>query len=181
MLDLINAYRRRNQTPTHDLLDRVSLNLRAGLFDIDINLHLNNANYLKFMDRGRFEHAVVTGLFKQMLTSRCRLVVANTEVSYVRELLPYQPFWLRTRLLGWDEKYCYYDQRFEVNHRLHTHALVRCVALHEKNIITPQAFQDMTGFRRHSPALPEYIDSWKTMLRDKKRYSQSQQDDYQQP
>lgn len=181
MLDLINALRRRNQTPTHDLLDRVSLNLRAGLLDIDLNWHLNNANYLKFMDRGRLEHAVVTGLLKQMLGARCRLVVANTEISYVRELLPYQPFWLRTRLLGWDEKYSYYDQRFEVNNRLHTHALVRCVALHEQNIITPQAFQDMTGFKRRSPALPEYIDSWKTMLRDKKRYSQFQQDDYPQP
>lgn len=172
MFALINALRRRNQPPTHELFDRSSIQARAGIFDIDLNWHMNNASYLKYMDRGRLEHAVTTGLLARMLSARCNLVVANTEISYIRELLPWQVFWLRTRLLGWDEKYVYYDQRFDVGGKLHTHALVRCVTLHEKNIVTPEAFQDMTGFKRRSPALPEYIESWKTMLRDKKRYSQ---------
>jgi acyl-CoA thioesterase FadM len=173
MLAFINALRRRNQPVTHDLLDRVSLKRHAGIFDIDINFHLNNANYLKFMDHGRLEHSVVTGLLKQMLNSDCRMVVSNTEIAYIREVMPYRPFYVRTRMLGWDEKYIYFDQRFDMEGELHTHALLRCVPLHKKKIITPQEFQSMTGFKRSSPALPEYIDSWKAMLKDKKRYSQT--------
>lgn len=172
MFELINALRRRNRIPTHALPDRVSIHRRAGLFDIDINRHMNNASYLHFMDAGRYEHAVVTGLLKQMVLTRSRLVIANTEISYIRELLPYQWFWLRTRLLGWDEKYSYYDQRFEVDGQLHTHALLRCVPLQGKTTITPQAFLELNGLaKQRSPVLPEYIASWQTMLRDKKRYS----------
>lgn len=171
MLYMINAMRRRNQSPTHHLLDRVSVTQKAGLFDIDYNLHVNNANYLKFMERGRIEQALAAGLFKPMLAGHCRLLVASTEISYIREVRPYQPFTLHTRLIGWDGKYLYYDQRIEKQSVLHTHALVRMAVICAGEIITPQAFVNLAGFEAHSPALPEYIETWKQLLKDKKRYS----------
>lgn len=171
MLEIINAMRRRNQSPTHHLLDRVSMTLKAGLFDIDYNLHVNNANYLKFMEKGRVEHALATGLFKPMFSNRCRLLVASTEITYIREVRPYQPFTLHSRLIGWDGKYLYYDQRIEKDAALHTHALVRMAVVRESGLLTPQAFVELADLDVRSPALPEYIATWKQLLNEKKRYS----------
>lgn len=172
MWELISAARRRKQPPTHGLLDPVSMEFRVGLFDLDLNLHLNNAKYLKFMDRCRLEHSVCTGLLDHMIRARCHAVVANMEISFVREIRPYQHFEVHTRILGWDEKYIYYDQRFESQQKLHTHALLRLVNLYGGKSISPQAMQEITGLNQTSPALPEYVQQWKTLLQAKRKFTE---------
>lgn len=172
MLELISAAIRRKRAATHNLFDTVSMDFRVGLFDIDMNMHLNNAKYLRFMDRARLEHALATGLLNRMIQARCNMVVANTEIAYVRELRPYQQFTLETRILGWDDKYQYYDQRFVSQRKLHTHALLRVVHQYGGKSISPQAVQEMTGLNLTPPELPEYIEQWQKMLQVKKRYTE---------
>ena len=160
MLELISAARRRKRTPTYSLFDVVSMEFRVGLLDIDLNMHLNNGKYTKIMDRCRLEHAVVTGLL-------------NREIAYVRELRPYQRFMVHTRILGWDDKYTYYDQRFDSQRKLHTHALLRLAHMYGGKTISPQAFQEMTGLNKVSPPLPAYVQDWKTLLQSKKRLTET--------
>jgi YbgC/YbaW family acyl-CoA thioester hydrolase len=176
MWELINAARRRKQPPTHDLLDTVSMEFRVGLFDLDLNLHLNNAKYLKFMDRCRLEHSVSTGLLDHMIRARCQAVVANTEISFVREIRPYQQFEVQTRMQGWDDKYIYYDQRFLSQDKLHTHALLRVVNLYGGKAISPQAMQEITGLNQTSPPLPDYVEQWKALLKAKRRFTEAEPD-----
>lgn len=173
MLELISAARRRKRPPTHQLFDVVTQEYRVGLLDIDLNMHLNNAKYLKFMDRCRLEHTVVTGLLNRMIEARCNAVVANTEISYIRELRPYQQFQVHTRILGWDDKYVYYDQRFESQRKLHTHSLLRVANVYGGKSISPQTLQEITGFNQISPALPEYVEQWKRLLQTKRRLTES--------
>lgn len=172
MLELISAARRRKRTPTHELFDTVRLEFRVGLLDIDLNLQLNTGKYVKIMDRCRLEHAVVTGLLNRAIEARTSTVVANTEIAYIRELRPYQRFQVHTRLLGWDDKYSYYDQRFESQRKLHTHALHRLAHMYGGKTISPQAFQEMTGLNLTSPPLPEYVRDWKTLLQNKRRLTE---------
>ncbi|BAP13521.1 MAG: 4-hydroxybenzoyl-CoA thioesterase [Alcanivorax borkumensis] len=173
MLELISAARRRKRPPTHQLFDVVTMEFRVGLLDIDLNMHLNNAKYLKFMDRSRLEHAVVTGLLNRMFEARCNGVVANTEIAYIRELRPYQHFQLHTQVLGWDEKYLYYDQRFESQRKLHTHALLRVANVYGGKSVSPQTVQEMTGMNLTSPPLPEYVEQWKLLLQTKRRLTEN--------
>ncbi|HCE41029.1 hypothetical protein Y5W_02875 [Alcanivorax sp. 521-1] len=172
MLELISAARRRKRPPTHDLFDTVRMEFRVGLLDIDLNLQLNTGKYVKIMDRCRLEHAVVTGLLHRAIEARTSTVVANTEIAYIRELRPYQRFQVHTRLLGWDDKYSYYDQRFESQRKLHTHALHRLAHMYGGKTISPQAFQEMTGLNLSSPPLPEYVRDWKTLLQNKRRLTE---------
>ncbi|MCH8543384.1 MAG: acyl-CoA thioesterase [Alcanivorax sp.] len=172
MFELISAARRRKRPPTHGIFDTVSMEFRVGLLDLDLNLHLNNAKYLKFMDRCRLEHSVCTGLLNSMIEARCNVVVANAEIAYVRELRPYQHFAVSTRVLGWDDKYMYYDQRFDAQGKLHTHALLRVVHMYGGKSISPQAVQEMTGMNMSTPALPEYVEQWKKLLQTKRRFTE---------
>lgn len=176
MLQLISAARRRKRPPTYALFDVVPMEFRVGLLDIDLNLHLNNSRYTKIMDRSRLEHAVVTGLLHRMIEARTSAVLANSEVAYVRELRPYQRFQVETRILGWDEKYTYYEQRFDSQRKLHTHALLRLAHMYGGKTISPQAFQEMTGLNQVSPALPAYVEDWKTLLQNKKRLTETEPD-----
>ena len=168
MFDMIRAARRRKQPPTHGVLDTVSMEFRVGILDLDLNLHLRNHRYLRFMDRCRLEHAVVTGLLHRMIQARCNTVMANMEVSYIRELRPYQQFQVETRILGWDDKYVYYDQRFVSQGKLHTHVLLRMVNMYGGKAVSPSTVQEITGLNLESPALPNYVQQWKRLLQSKK-------------
>src|SRR5690606_12110651 len=131
--------------------DTISQDFRVGLTDIDLNLHLNNARYLNYLDRARLEHMLATGLLWRMLNWRTRSVVANTEISYIRELRTWQPFTVTVRLGGWDEKYFYFEQRFLSNGQLCTHVFMRLVHLKKgKGISAAEALQRL-GLEVESP------------------------------
>lgn len=101
-------------------------------------------------------------------------MVANTEIAYVRELRPYQRFTVNTSILGWDEKYMYYEQQFESQGKLHTHALLRVIHFYNSKAISPQAVQEITGLNLSSPEMPAYIENWKTLLQSKRRYTEEE-------
>lgn len=172
MLEWIGAGRRRKQPATHSLFDVVSQEYRVRLIDIDSNLQLRTGTYTRIMDRRRREHGLLTGLLDHMAKARLNTVLANTEIAYVRELRPYQRFQVHTRLLGWDDKYLYYDQRFDSQNKLHTHALHRLACLHGGQAAGTSALQEALGHHHPSPPLPEYVENWKTLLHTKRRLTE---------
>ncbi|MFZ5722432.1 MAG: acyl-CoA thioesterase [Pseudomonadota bacterium] len=171
MLQLFNILRHRNATPTHGLFDTVSREFRVGLTDIDLNLHLNNARYLKYMDRSRLAQMLASGLLWRMIRGRTNAVVANTEISYIRELRTWQPFTVSARLVGWDEKYVYYEQRFESEGRLCTHAFIRLAHLHRGKAIPMAQALARLRIDAVSPALPEPVLRWRDMLAAKREFA----------
>ncbi len=171
MLTLFRILRHRHATPTHGMFDTFHQDFRVGLMDIDLNLHLNNARYLKYLDRARLEHLLATGLLWRMLNSRSRSVVANTEISYIRELRTWQPFTVTVRIAGWDEKYFYFEQRFISNGQLCTHVFMRLVHLKNgKGISSAEALAQL-GIDATSPPLPEPVLRWREMLAAKRDFA----------
>ena len=155
------------------LFDAVDSGFRVGLTDIDLNLHLNNARYLKYMDLSRLEHMLATGLLWRMIRARCNSVVANTEISYIRELRTWQKFSASARIVGWDEKYFYYEQRFESEGRLCTHAFIRLASLHGGKSIPVAQVMDRMGLDAVSPELPAPVLLWRDMLAAKREFSRN--------
>lgn len=171
MFRLIDILRRKDAPPTHGLFDEVTQEFRVGLTDIDLNLHLNNAKYLKYMDLARLEHLLCTGILGKYLRARTNAVIANTEISYIRELRTWQKFTVSARLAGWDEKYIYIEQRFHSEGRLCTHAFIRLAHLHKhKSIPVAEAFA-RCGIEGVSPPLPEPVLQWKEMLNAKRAFA----------
>ncbi|MFZ5757752.1 MAG: acyl-CoA thioesterase [Pseudomonadota bacterium] len=171
MFSMIKVLRHRNRTPTHGLFDTVRHDRRVGLTDIDFNLHLNNVKYLKYMEQTRLEHLLATGLLWRSLRAGVNSVIANTEISYIRELRTWQPFTVTARIVGWDEKYFYYEQRFESEGRLCTHAFIRLASLHRGKSIPMARMLELTGFRDTPPPLPEPALRWREMLASKRDYA----------
>ena len=98
--------------PPVELFDSVTLRFRALPSDCDANLHINNGRYLQLMDLGRFALVARLGLGRAMLKRKWGAVVGAAEMEFLKEIRLFSAFELTTRIVGWDEKWVYMEQRF---------------------------------------------------------------------
>ncbi|WP_373047587.1 thioesterase family protein [Vulgatibacter sp.] len=143
-----------------DALGEARLPLRTWPLDVDTYLHVNNGRYLTLMDFGRFDHAIRSGLLRAMLANRWRPILGAATVEYRRELLPLQRFELATRLVAWDEKWFYMEQRFERSGTLHAQAMVRGVLKQGRRTVPPAELLRAVGHDGRSPEKSPALQRW---------------------
>lgn len=144
---------------------------RVGLRDIDFNMHINNARYMVFMERGRWDHPVQTNTWDGMLKNKLNFIVAGIEMGYIREIRLFKKFDVETRYLGWDEKYFYLEQRFVADGKIHAYGLVKAVLLQQGKLASPASVASLLNIKDAPSELPEHIDYWKKMSIAKRAYS----------
>jgi len=94
------------------LLEPSVISLRVWPNDLDLNLHMNNGRYLSLMDLGRVDVMFHSGAFALWFKRGWQPLVAASTVRHFKSLALFQGFEIRTRILGWDEKWVYFEQRF---------------------------------------------------------------------
>ena len=147
--------------PPLDLLDECRVGLRVWPNDLDSNLHMNNSRYLLAMDLGRWDYAVRSGMLKAALRLGSFPVVGSTTLGFRRSLEPLQRFELVTRLAGWDEKWWWFEQRFEVAGKIHAVGRVKALFRGKQGNVAPVAL--LAAVDRSDlapPPLPEPIRLW---------------------
>lgn len=139
--------------------------------DCDVNLHLNNGRYLTFMDLGRMHLVAQIGLLRVMLRRRWAPVLSAAEISFIRPLSPLAKFELVSRLLTWDDKYFYMEQRFLAGGRLCAVALVKGLFLHGRERVESRAVLAALGLDLTAPELPEMVQHWNDLATLKKQHT----------
>jgi acyl-CoA thioesterase FadM len=137
--------------------------------DCDLNLHLNNGRYLTFMDLGRLHLIAQIGFLGILFRRRWVPVLSAAEINFIRPLGPLRKFDLITRLLTWDEKYFYIEQRFEVDGRLHAIGMVKGLFLHGRERVESRAVMAMLGLDMPAPDMPEALRHWIALSELKKQ------------
>lgn len=79
--------------------------------DIDM-CHMNNARYLRECDFARFSLYTRNGVFKALRHLGATMVVGATTIRYRRALCIGEGYELRSRIVTWDDKAFYLEQRF---------------------------------------------------------------------
>ena len=79
--------------------------------DLDLNLHMNNSKYLREMDFGRFGIYIEKGMREALVHHGAVILVGAISIRYRRSLQLFQKFEIRTRILAWEEKALYLEQR----------------------------------------------------------------------
>jgi acyl-CoA thioesterase FadM len=105
--------------PRLALFDESSLAMRVWPNDLDVNVHLTNSRYLLAMDLGRWDFAVRSRMWREMWRRRWFPLVGSATLRFRKALDPFQRYELKTRLVAWDEKWCWFEQRFCVGESLH--------------------------------------------------------------
>lgn len=142
------------------ILEPSVLKLRVWPADLDLNLHLNNARYLNFMDLGRVDVLLAGGLGFWERKGRQPLV-ALSFCRYFKPLGPFQSFELHTRLVGLDEKWFYFEQRFMRRGRLHALGAVKGLIVDKKGPVPTRELFSAVGLEQPpSPELPAWMAEW---------------------
>jgi acyl-CoA thioesterase FadM len=150
--------------PRQDLVGECRVALRVWPNDLDSNLHMNNSRYLLAMDLGRWDYGVRTGVIQQALRRRWFPVAGSVMLRFRKSLDPFRRFELRTRVVGWDEKWWWFEQRFEVGGRLH--AVGRVKALFrgpEGNVPSATVLAAIGRADAVPPGMPETIRIWREL------------------
>ncbi|MGH8633286.1 MAG: thioesterase family protein [Burkholderiales bacterium] len=141
-------------------LEESRVSFRVLPTDCDINFHMNNGRYLSFMDLGRLHLVAQIGLLKVILRRRWGAALGAAEINFIRPLGPFQKFDLVTRVVTWDEKYGYVEQRFESGGALCAHAFVKGLFLDPGGKVTSSAVAAELGHTGAPPPMPEELRIW---------------------
>ena len=148
--------------PRHGVLDESVLHFRVWPTDIDFNLHLNDGRYVSLMGLGRAHLLARTGLLRRAFKRKWAPVVGSAIIRYRREIRTFEKFGLRSRIIGWDEKWLYIEHVLEAGGNMRATGLVRG-ALRDRNGAVPTAeVMKLIGWEQASPQLPETIHRWRS-------------------
>lgn len=137
------------------------LRFRTGLLDLDPNRHMNNGRFLTLMDLGRVDLMVRMGLAGEAVRRRWMPVIASAMVRWRRSLLPFQAFELHTRLIGWDEKWFFIEQRFVRDGRTVAVGLVKGLFRRPGgHVPTAEVLQASLGEQPMCEQLPQSVHEW---------------------
>jgi len=136
------------------------LHFRVWPNDLDVNIHMNNGRFLSIMDLGRFDLSFRTGLGRAMLKHRWKPLVGALSMRYRRGLDPFERYELHTRLLGWDAKWFYLEQRFLKGGELAAEGLVKALFRGSHGNVSTSEVVDRMGYKGPEPELPEAVRRW---------------------
>ena len=130
--------------------------------DLDFLLHMNNAVYFSVMDSARIDWLVRAKIWQRLSKQNLHLVVAGETIQFRKSLQIAQAYDIQTRVVGWDDRAFFVEQRFMRQGEVWASALVRLRALDKKNraVTTDVVLPILDAAHVKSPPLPAWVDSW---------------------
>ncbi len=151
---------RERRQPKMGLYDTHSMQMTCLPIDIDGFLEMNNGRVLTLFDLGRFALAVRIGLWEVLKSRKWGLVVAGSTTRYRARITAFQRFELRTRFLGWDDKFFYLEQAMWRGGTCCNHALLRTAVTAKGRMVPVGDVARALAVEGDSPALPDWVRAW---------------------
>lgn len=137
---------------------------RVWPWDLDPWMELNNGRTLTLYDLGRVPMAMRMGLGPLMRARGWGLTVAGNSTRYRRRVTVFSQVEMRTRLLGWDERFLYMEQSMWRLGECTSHILIRSAIVQtgqgRAGIVPPAEFAAAAGVAPESPPLPGWVRAW---------------------
>ena len=132
--------------------------------DCDLNFHLNAGRYLSFMDVARVELLARMRALSKLLRKGWRPIMGGCVMRYRRSVMPFERFDVRSRVIGWDDKWFYLEHIIEKDG-------VFCAAGHirmlirgrEGNIPTSDVLALVSNEPIEQPPLPDFVANWREL------------------
>lgn len=155
--------------PKIDILEPSTLRFRVLPNDLDTNIHMNNGRYLTIMDLGRVDMIIRNGLMGAVIKNKYAPVLSAVKMRFRIPLLPFQKYDLQTRILCWDDKWAYMEQRFIIAEGKKAGA-VAAIGLLKGSFYDPKTKTTVPNdvmigklshsAQKNSPDFPDYVLKW---------------------
>jgi len=128
---------------------------RVWPVDMDLNFHLNDGRYISLTGLGRVDLMMRTGLLRRAVKRGWYPVVGGIVVKYRREIHAMEKFVVRTKIVAWDEKWFYFEHRFEKNGDVAALAYARGVMRTREGAVPSADVLALVGWSKPSPPVPD--------------------------
>ena len=129
-------------------------------WDLDPWNELNNGRTLTLYDLGRLPLARRTGLDRVLAEKRWGLTVAGSSVRYRRRVQAFARIEMRSRCVGWDDRFVYMEQSMWRGDDCSSHVLIRSAIVGKAGIVNPAEMAAAMGHQGPSPGLPDWVQAW---------------------
>ena len=130
-------------------------------WDLDPWMELNNGRTLTLYDLGRIPFTLRIGMTQALRAQGWGMTVAGASVRYRRRVRMFQRVQMRSRLLGWDQRFFYVEQSLWRQGEALNHILLRIAATQQPGILPPVRLIEAMGHAgQDSPALPDWVQGW---------------------
>lgn len=143
-----------------ELLGESRVRFRVWPNDLDTNGHMNNGRFLTLLDLGRLDLLLRIGTLRTVLKNKWNPVLASAQVRFRRPLNLFQSFEIVTRILCWDEKWIYMEQRMIRGEDVVLHAYLRGVFVSKQGSVPITKLLRAMGIDREPPPMPVAISTW---------------------
>jgi len=129
--------------------------------DLDIFKHMNNGVYLSIFDIGRFDLLQRNGVWKIFNDHGWYPVVASETITFRKSLTLWTRFTVESRILGFDAKAVYVEQRAVVNGEIYAQAFIRGRFLSKKGgVVGIDDLLDAVGPVPQGDGVPAWLLQW---------------------
>jgi len=133
---------------------------RCWPWDLDPWRELNNGRTLTLYDLGRIPLGQRTGLHKALVTNGWGMTVAGNTTRYRKRVRVFDRLEMHSRVLGWDHRFFYMEQRMWNGTDCTSHMLLRSAVTSKAGIVPPDQMLTALGLSVQSPALPDWVQAW---------------------
>jgi len=129
--------------------------------DLDVLGHMNNGVYFSIMDLGRMDLMIRAGSWAKLKQHGFYPVASNETITFRKSLQPWQRFTLETRIVGYDDKAVFVEQRFVVKGEIFAKAFMRGRFLKKSGgTVSVQELSDALGVDTTTVTLPAWLARW---------------------
>lgn len=129
-------------------------------WDLDLWKELNNGRTLTLFDLGRIPLARRTGLIRALAANGWGLTMAGATVRYRRRVRVFDRVEMRSRAVGWDERFLYLEQSMWKKGECTTHIVYRGAITGPNGIVPPEQVVAAMGHDVTAPEMPAWIRAW---------------------
>lgn len=154
--EILNARR----APKLGLLDTHESTHICWPWDIDPWRELNNGRTLTLYDLGRVPLGIRTGLSATVLQNGWGMAIAGNSTRYRKRVTAFQAITMRSRCVGWDDRFLYIDQTMWRGADCTSQMLARSAFTSRSGIVPPAQVIAAMGHDPASPPLPAWVADW---------------------
>jgi acyl-CoA thioesterase FadM len=150
-----------SRRPPLSIWDTSSLPLRVLPTDIDIAMHVNNGMYFSLMDLGRFDLMARSGTWKKMRRRGWSPVAAGETIAFRKSLQLWQRYAIESRIIGFDAKAIYFEQRMVVDGEIYARAHIATRLVSRGRPVSQEEIFAEFGEPPAGLELPGWIHEWR--------------------
>ena len=138
-----------------DFYDEINLIVLPN--DIDPFLELNNGRYVTLLDLGRFAYGGRIRMKSFLDKNKWSLTIVGTYNEYRYRLRVFQKFQIKSKILGYDEKWFYFFQKAERKGKTHMASVVKFAFTSSDGLVFPEEVIPSMGLKYNPNQLPDWI------------------------